>query len=156
MFGLGFLVDFPFFDVFFALLLIYLGLRLMLGKGLGWSFGKVQVDTGDQDRIHHVSVFSSNSSVNASQDFQGGEFVTVFGENRLDLSAAVSQSKRIELSLVSVFGTLKLQVPADWEVVSDGVGILGTFNNNSARPKTPKSTLVVDGAAVFGVIEITS
>lgn len=156
LFGLGFLIDFPFFNTFMALLLIYLGVRFITGKNQSPSFARKEKLQSMDDRLNSVNIFSSSKLVNASQDFSGGEFVTVFAESELDLREAASHKARINLNLVAVFGNLKVLIPSDWAVNTDGVGVLGTFSNRTAQPAKPTSSLAIEGAAVFGVVEISN
>lgn len=154
--GFSFLFDFPFFNIFFALLLIYLGVRFIRGQSLGFSFAKSQNERNADDSFNRVMVFTSTEIQSESSDFQGGDFVTVFAEGEIDLRKAESSRASNTLELVCVFGTLRVRVPTDWEVVTDGFGILGAFRNTSARPETPKTTLQIEGASVFGNIEISN
>lgn len=154
--GLSFLIDFPFFNIFFALLLIYLGIRFIRGEGLGFSLDKSQRLSSAADSFSRVMVFTGTQIQSESRDFQGGEFVSVFAEGEIDLRKAKTSRASNALHLVCVFGTLKVRVPADWEVDTEGVGILGAFRNASARPESPKSKLQIEGASVFGNIEISN
>ena len=52
-------------------------------------------------------------------------------------------------------GGVKIKVPKNWQVVSEGAGIIGGFENHAAG--TSGSTrLTVTGAAIFGGVEIIS
>ena len=154
--GLGFLIDFPFFNMFFALILIYMGIRFISGRGFGFSFASGNSVRSEKDSMSRVMVFTSTKLRNESQDFQGGEVVTVFAEGELDLRNAKSNRAVVTLETVCVFGSLSVRVPADWEINTDGVGILGSFNDNTTRPATPAAKLHLEGASVFGSIEITN
>ncbi len=154
--GLGFLIDFPSFNIFMALLLIYLGFRFISGKGPGLNFASSSTVHSESDSFSRVMVFTSTRVESKSKNFSGGEFVSVFAEGEVDLRGAETQRAVNDLELVSVFGSLKVRVPSDWEVNTQDVGFMGSVNNSTVRPENPKSKLHLEGAAVFGSIEITN
>ena len=158
LFGIGFLTDFPIFSTFFALLLIYLGVYLTSGKRLRNLFpsSRKSKTSSQENWINQVMIFSGSHHSNTSQAFEGGEIVAVFAESELDLRKAKCDSDQISLELVAVFGNLKVRIPSDWTVRSSGTGVLGTFRSHAAQPEKSVCTLRIDGAAVFGAIEISN
>ena len=85
--------------------------------------------------------------------------VIVFGGADIDLSQADFENT-ITLEITQVFGGTKLIVPANWEIKSETVTILGSIEDKrNVQPKlndeAPK-VLVIIGTTVFGGIEIKS
>lgn len=119
-------------------------------------------DSGSQDNedyINSTSVFGGVKKNILSKKFKGGEVVIVFGGADIDLSQADFENT-ITLEITQVFGGTKLIVPANWEIKSETVTILGSIEDKrSVQPKlndeAPK-VLVIIGTTVFGGIEIKS
>lgn len=94
-----------------------------------------------------------------SKNFKGGEVTNVFGGSELDLTQADFIGSA-SLELTQVFGGTKLIVPANWEIKSELVTVLGSVEDK--RPVQPNVTtespkvLVLTGTTVFGGIEIKS
>ena len=51
---------------------------------------------------------------------------------------------------------MKLIVPPSWQVQSEGVGILGAFNNQAQLKGVKKTTALVEGVAIFGGVDISN
>ncbi len=96
----------------------------------------------------------------ASQDFQGGQLMSIFGGIEVDLRrAGISPlNKEVFIDAVSTFGGINIRVPDDWVVVVRGVGIFGGYEDKTIPPRpTPGANppkLIVTGSAVFGGVAI--
>lgn len=94
-----------------------------------------------------------------SKNFKGGEVTNVFGGSELDLTQA-DFTGSASLELTQVFGGTKLIVPANWEIKSELVTVLGSVEDKrpvqaNVNAESPK-VLVLTGTTVFGGIEIKS
>jgi|SRR5580704_7670083 predicted membrane protein len=104
------------------------------------------------------AVFSSVKRRIDSQDFKGGEVVTVFGEAKIDLRKAAIAGDQAVIDVNAVFGGIDIRVPETWSVVIKGAGVFGAFEDKTVPPridpaiKTPK--LIITGAAVFGATKV--
>ncbi len=94
-----------------------------------------------------------------TKNFKGGQVTSVFGGAELDMTQADFEG-RANLELTQVFGGTKLIVPANWEIKSELLTVLGSVEDKRPVPstlstETPK-ILVLTGTTVFGGIEIRS
>ena len=148
--GLSALLDLSFFKLFFAIIIILLGVRLISGK---WSkMSPESALASNEDFLNEVLIFSPVNKVLKSEKFKGGKAVLVFAGGQIDLKDVKSADGTIYLELTSVFSGLKLIVPKDWKVVSEGVAIFGGYNNKTESGSG--TVLNIKGSAVFGGVEI--
>jgi len=82
--------------------------------------------------------------------------VVVFGGGELDLSQVKTKQKQVTIEVVAIFGGLKIIIPPSWQVKSEGVGILGGFNNQAQLKGSKKTTAIIEGVAIFGGVDISN
>lgn len=151
---------------YWPLLLIIIGLFLVLGRFIPNKSRKVYhgegreriFDENGTDYIEKNMVFGSSEQIILSQNFEGGEVNTVFGEVILDLRKAKLADGPVNLELNTVFGSLILYVPADWKIQMKTSTVLGSFQDkrhsiNDVATES-RSYLVIEGNSVFGSGEI--
>lgn len=85
--------------------------------------------------------------------------IAVFGGTEINLCEANFVSEETEIYCMCVFGGITIIVPDDVQVLCDGVGILGGFEQNAkgstvAHPAPDAPIVRVRGAAIFGGVEI--
>jgi predicted membrane protein len=173
-FGLLFLVDkIAGYDVrmtsiIFPAILIAVGIR-MLKKNkpvkvhqfdeASGNFTELRNDETLDDRLELIAVFAGNKKIMVSKNFKGGEIVSVFGGNEINLSKC-DINGRVQLEVVQVFGGTKLIVPSNWRIQSEIVSVFGglddkrniiDFNNND-----DSKILVIIGVSILGGIDIRS
>ncbi|MCJ8165432.1 cell wall-active antibiotics response protein [Pontibacter sp. E15-1] len=94
-----------------------------------------------------------------SKNFRGGEVVSVFGGTELNLSQADLQSPAV-LEATQIFGGTSLIVPANWQVKSEVVAILGGVDDKRPLMQSssydPNKVLILKGVALFGGLTIKS
>ena len=92
-----------------------------------------------------------------SKNFKGGQITSIFGGSDLDLTHADLEGTAV-VDVVSVFGGVKLLVPANWEVRSDITAILGGVDDKRKDPSvlTPTKKIVLTGFCMFGGVDIKS
>lgn len=158
--GLSIFLNFSFFKLFFALIIILIGIRLLAGRrqwggSMDWhNWEQLNVATVSQeDFINEVVVFSAINKAVKSENFKGGMVKMTFAGGVIDLSQVKTQAKEIDLTVKTVFAGLKLIVPKNWKVTIQGSAVFGGYDN---RVQTSESavTLNLKGSAVFGGIEI--
>lgn len=154
--GLSFLFDFPFFKIAFAILIIYFGVKIISGETRSFSANFRKSSLEQDNDINRVLIFASMDKKYESSDFKAGDLVVIFGRAHLDLSDIKSESDAIEFSTVAIFGGIEIKFPPNWEVKTEGVGILGAFNNGSTKPSKVSTKVLVKGAAIFGSVDLTS
>jgi predicted membrane protein len=149
------------------LILIGLGV-LMLFQRARWHVrlpnGPITVNPGfrastssNANTVKIDAVFSGGKRVMNTQDFQGGEIVTVFGGIELDLRQAAIAADEAILEINAIFGGVEIKIPQAWSAAVEGVGIFGGFGDNTLQPD-PRAPgvkrLIVRGAAIFGGVDV--
>lgn len=152
--GLSAILGGDFFKVAFSLILIFIGVMILTKKGrrFGGSFEK---RSSGEDYLNEVAIFSPINKVIQSDNFSGGKVVAVFGGREIDLSEVKTRGASLEMEIVAVFGGLKLTVPKDWKIKTNGVAIIGGYDNR-ATGGAGSVTLNLKGVAIFGGVEIVN
>jgi len=116
-------------------------------------------ETSSSDDIIDFTTFMGSVKKNIlSKNFKGGDVSNVFGGTELNLSQADIENTAT-LDLHNVFGGTRLIVPANWEIHSELVSVMGSIEDK--RPIQPLNSdntkiLVLKGTTFMGGIEIKS
>ena len=151
--GINILFDIDIFRILFPLLLIWLGARIIWGKDNS-SF--TTQSESREDKLKRILIFSGVQQKVQSDNFEGGEIVTIFGGAEIDLSNAKTKQKQIQLDLVAILGGIKITLPPTWSVCSEGVGILGGFNNQAGKDSKKTVEVNLKGVAILGGVDIVN
>lgn len=118
-------------------LLVFVYLVDQAGKGEAAVFGGVE---------RHIS----------AQDFRGAQCTAIFGACKIDLRDAQMLGKKATLETYAVFGDVEIRIPEDWEVVNRSTAIFGGIGDQRRHSPTgpDTKTLILEGAAVFGEVQI--
>ena len=110
-----------------------------------------------EDVLDIASVFGGTKKLVLSKNFKGGEIVSVFGAADVNLSQADFTSP-VKIEIVAIFGGAKLVVPANWEIRSETVVIMGGIDDKREPVAlvNPERVLILEGTVMFGGIEISS
>ncbi|NEM96093.1 LiaF transmembrane domain-containing protein [Pontibacter burrus] len=111
-----------------------------------------------QDHLDSTAIFGGVKRNVISKNFKGGEVVSVFGGNEINLSQADIQHP-VVIDTTQVFGGTSLIIPPHWEVKSEVVAILGGISDK--RPLLPggydpNKVIILKGTALFGGLDIKS
>ena len=111
---------------------------------------------GSSSLLQEFAFMGGGDRVIRSQDFRGGEVTAIMGGFHIDLRAAAMAGDSATLEIFTLWGGVDLRVPEDWNVVVQGVPILGVFTTTgrplSAAPGT--KTLILKGTAIMGGVEV--
>jgi len=144
-------INIPFFRIAFALIVIWFGVRLLIG-GRCWKSDHSAVFSGadfkaDKARKDYNAVFGNIAVDLSGIKLEGGETRTeinaVFGSAQV----RVGQKYPVVVKANSVFGSVRLP---DGKAVSFGDG---KWANRA--PKSGEKVLEVEVNAVFGQVEVT-
>lgn len=150
--GLSILFDFPFVQFLIALIIIYLGVRILTGtQSWNWSGSNASAPT-QSEILNEVVVFGPLNRTINSEHFRGGRVTVVFGGGELDLRGAKLAESTTPLEVTVVFGGLKLLISPEWRITSRGNAILGSFNNTAKEGSG--DLLEVSGTAILGEVSI--
>ena len=152
LFLLTYLFHISFFAMLWPMIIIVVGLTMIFRKETPHMTEGKKYYGGD--RISETVVFWGIDKNMDSKAFKGGDATVVFGGAKLDLRDAQLDKNGAKLVLNTAFGGIEVLLPKDCNVISDGVGILGGWDNkfNQRESKGPK--LEITGTAIFGGIEI--
>jgi len=147
--------NFPFFRIIIALVIIFFGVKLLMG-----SFKKSNYKDGE-----HHSVFSDNKISPTFLD-KDTEYNTVFGSNVVDLRNTEFKKNDLEMEVNAIFGSTKIYVPNNVKVRVKSTGVFGSvktpsggssgFGDDKSSFGDPASTVTlnIEANAVFGSVEI--
>jgi predicted membrane protein len=151
-------------EIIWPLLLIAVGL-VMLMQTLETRKASKYVVEGpggsvpvSDNLLHDSAIFGSVKRKFETQNFQGGEALSVFGNVEVDVRRVQIPPGQNSVSLEAnaLFGAVKLRIPETWRVEIRGAAILGNYEDKTTPPRigveTP--TLIVTGYAIFGSVEI--
>jgi hypothetical protein len=139
------------------LLLVFLGLAILFGARTG---GRGVGGTGaSTDRyVQRWVALGALEQKNDTEDFQGGELTSVMGAIELDLRGALMDREEAVVEVFALMGSIELQVPNDWTVISDVVAFMGALEDKTARPvevpDAPPRRLILKGFVIMGGIEV--
>jgi predicted membrane protein len=142
---------------FWPIILIAIGARIIYTKLKHDKDGQSRGTITD-DRIDHVAIFGGKEKRVASQNFQGGNIVAVFGGIELFFdNSHLSEGENI-LDVLVVFGGAEIYVPSNWKIITKGFPVFGGFEDKrrhiSNQDTSQKKELVIKGLVLFGGLEI--
>ncbi len=112
--------------------------------------------TSSEEVLDITAVFGGVKKRLISKNFRGGDITAFMGGAEIDLTGADIQNTAV-LDVSAVFGGIKLIVPADWRVQNKATAVFGGVEDKRMMPATlSNKLLIIDGAAVFGGIELKS
>ncbi len=148
----------------FPAILIAIGLKIIFKKRnkkvivFDEESGTVVNDEREEDSIEIISIFGGSKKTIISKNFKGGELVSVFGGNELNLTQ-VDIVRVAKLDILQIMGGTKLIVPSNWKIKSEIVNIFGGFDDkrqNLQGQDTSDKILILEGVSIFGGIDIRS
>ncbi|HEY1046652.1 MAG TPA: DUF5668 domain-containing protein [Bacteroidia bacterium] len=111
-----------------------------------------------EDYIDSVSIFGGIQKNILSKNFKGGSVVNIFSGAEINLSQA-EFTGQITLELENIMGGTSIIVPADWEIHTEVVNIIGAVEDRRPQNNQTGSSnkkMILKGTTVFGGIEIKS
>lgn len=124
-------VDFPFFKFLIALFLIYLGIRIFIGKDF-----RLFSDTGDE----YTVIFSQRTITSLEN---GKEYNVIFGNGRYDLrNLQRNEGENISVKLNTVFGSSEV-------LTNDSIPLDITANAVFAGSKMPDGNTTAFGESRY-------
>ncbi|KAB2881226.1 cell wall-active antibiotics response protein [bacterium] len=120
----------------------------------GAVLGASRIMNHDESTVNVVTFMGGNHIKNISQDFRGGEVTAVMGGVEMDLRQA-SMSGEAILNVFTFWGGIDIKVPPDWNVIMNGIPILGGIDDKTVQPADSQSKrFVIKGYAIMGGVEI--
>lgn len=133
-------------------------LLVLVGLGMVWKAvaGPGNRSGGRADAVvRGMAILGGTERSSTAQDFRGGDLTAVMGGCELDLTRASIDGPPAVIDTFAFWGGIEIKVPEDWNVVLDGVPILGGFDDKThQRDVDPSKTLIIKGLAIMGGVEI--
>ena len=130
----------------------------LLMVGVAKSLQKVLPDNRDPeaDEADVTAMFEESMFVSDAQSLRRMGVVTAYGQSTIDLSGAELSATGAEVNVYTAYGETRIIVPKGWNVISDHKAVAGALERRGGDlPETPKGTIHLGGATVFGATVIT-
>ena len=151
--GIGALFGISLGNFIWALILVAIGIRIILGKNHHFWDIKTTKSTTNEDSVNEVNIFSSADKKIKSENFKGGKIVMIFSGGKIDLSEVKTSEKNVDIEIVVLFGGGELIVPKGWKINSQGTSIFGGYTTK-VEGEDALITLNIKGVAIFGGIKV--
>jgi predicted membrane protein len=115
-----------------------------------------EIDPSEGEWLDSTSVFGGAKKVIVSKNFKGGDITCFMGGAEVDLTKSDIQGN-VVMDITAVFGGVKLIIPPNWDLKIEITAVFGGVEDkrpSSVVKSDPNKLLILDGAAVFGGIEV--
>ncbi len=148
--------------IIWPILIIILGVSILVKRGHHWHDdakgffpGKKQINL---DKFDEAAVFGGGEKLIRSDNFKGGNLLTIFGGLEIDLSQCKLADGDNYIDVLAIFGGTTLVVPKEWNVRVDILPIFGGFGKKGYRMSEAEidrtRSLIIKGTVIFGGGEI--
>jgi hypothetical protein len=114
---------------------------------------------GQAQRDDVVTSFAFMSGVKRnifSPGFRRANLTAVMGGVELDLRQCTAAGGESIVDVFAIWGGIVVRTPADWQVVSEVVPLMGGVDDRSAHVQPSRHRLVIKGMAIMGGVEVKS
>lgn len=126
-----------------------------VGVNVVWDKGDyVEEMSQDDTTFKSEVVFSSSVRYITCQHLQKGKIENVFGNTTIYFDNAQLYEGHAVIKVENVFGKTTLYIPKEWNVDLRTTKVFGNMNERGRFTGESGNTLVVEGEAVFGQLEI--
>lgn len=119
---------------------------------------KAQASSGNDKSIEVFSILGGGEFNSRSPHLAGGHITCILGGANIDVSEADMQGDNMEIEVLSLMGGADIKVPANWQVNIKAIPLLGGVSNRTTclaeQMQLPKKTLVINGYAIMGGIDV--
>lgn len=144
------------------LLLVLVGLYIIFGRKGKFRHSTESTEPGQpknsNDYFESISIFGGGSKIINSDNFKGGNIVSIFGGSEINLTNSKLADGENSIEITALFGGTTLIVPADWNVELDVLPIFGGFGDKRMKDPNKKiqegRKLLIKGIVLFGGGEI--
>jgi predicted membrane protein len=132
---------------------------VLIGTGAGLMFrGLRPSGTADHsNRVSSMVVLGENHINSRASAFKRGTLTSILGEMSLDLREASIEPSGAVVDVFSLLSDVKIYVPQDVLVHSNGMPILGDFEDKSSPVEAPadgRREITFTGVSILGDVEI--
>ncbi len=136
------------------LLLVFAGSYIVWQVAFGSGRAGAANDPGAS--INAIAFLGGVSCRSTSQNFKGGDLTAIMGGCEVDLSGAKIGAEGAIIETFAWWGGIEIRVPQDWDVVTEGLPLLGAYADRRTSSSEPDGTqrLTIRGTVIMGGIEI--
>ena len=164
-FGLNFYID-----DYWPMLLVLLGAFLIMRavqrtsarspeSSAPGTFGAPAATSSQDGRDEVVSAFALMSGVKRnvfSPAFRRANLTAIMGGVELDLRESTAAGGESVIDVFALWGGIVIRVPADWQVASEVVPLMGGVDDRSGHVQPSRHRVVIKGLAMMGGVEVKS
>ncbi len=138
---------------FWPLIIIMIGLSVFSQSGE--RSGKSKKKSSGKNYISGITFFSGMETKSVSKSFKGGNITVIFGRVKLNLGESRLSPKGALLELRTLFGSIELIIPDDWNVEINSTSVFGGVEDNSTSDNSGiEKPITLKVVAIFGGVEI--
>jgi predicted membrane protein len=155
------------------LVIVFIGAYIIWGRGRCGRhriYYKIHADKNEfvpenkteqsssNDYIESVNIFGGANKVIHSENFRGGNIVSIFGGSEINLTNCKLADGENIIDVTAIFGGNTIIVPPDWRVEVDVLPVFGGFGDK--RSKDPNKSFIegkvlkIKGFVLFGGGEV--
>jgi predicted membrane protein len=142
------------FSEYWPFLLILLGLYTIFKHVGDRNSNKFETIESDNNLIDIFSFIGDKSKFVKSNNFIGGKTTTILSELTIDFRESNLKEGTHELDCFTLFGSTRLFVPRDWQVIIKTTTIFGGFDDQRGKTlqqsEGNEKTLIIKGLVLFG------
>ncbi len=143
------------------LVLLLVGLFFLLrGRGRDRSprskaGGSHQKDRAEEkDRLKETVIFGNSDRIISTNEFRGGDILSIFGEANIDLTRCQWGEGDREIEVFFLFGGGTLHIPSEWELDLQVIPIFGSFSDKRRQKLegsgSSSGRIRITGFCIFG------
>ena len=143
---------------YWPFLLIILGIYSLYIAFVDNKSGKIETIEDNDYIIDIFSFLGEKIKVIKSNSILGGKVTTLISELHLNLRETNLSKPKTVLDTLTIFGSTRIFIPSDWEVVIKTTTVFGGFEDKRSKINndTDSKILVIKGLVLFGGGEITT
>ncbi len=132
---------------------------VLIGGYIAWQamLGPPRRRSSRDDSGETLSGFSVMGAVeraSQSDNFRGGDLTAIMGACEIDLRKAKIASGEAVIDTFAFWGGIEIKVPEDWQVICQGLAVMGGYSCKASGPDDATQRLVITGLAIMGGVEI--
>lgn len=140
----------------FPAIVILIGLTMIFKNVFAHKFNEATAKLNEKiNKDDEIGAVFAGQDINMNgEEFNGKNLSAVFGGVKLDLRKAKIKEDAV-INATAIFGGVEILVPDDVAVVTKSNSIFGGVSNKTNNnPKDGAPTIYVNGAGIFGGVEI--
>lgn len=125
-----------------------------------WHVATPTMSVGPGQPLHLMAICSEAHGRVTSSDLARGEAFSMFGLCKVDLRSMGMPGSPVTIDASSIFGAVEIYIPSTWDVMLRGVGVFGTYQDETLRQSpiegsgVRRGLLIVQGVCFFAAVTV--